>query len=163
MVLGARAFGRSSGRTTLGSSIPKSSACPASFPTLGLVDSDRQHIVDSSTNLTYTDCFQSACLSAARRYMNICTVKVQFWSLNGLLLTKTSRFVIFIYPILILLNFLSSVGPSQGVPRTAPAPLGGGGVNHIIIRTHWTGMLPPAALSSMRLLTDELLPKLRKK
>ena len=37
------------------------------------------------------------------------------------------------------------------------------GVNYIVIRTHWTGMLLSTALSSMRLISDELLPELRKK
>jgi len=36
------------------------------------------------------------------------------------------------------------------------------GVNHIIIRTHWAGMPLSAALASMRLISDELLPALRK-
>jgi len=36
------------------------------------------------------------------------------------------------------------------------------GVNHLVIRTHWAGMPLPAALSSMRLISDELIPALRK-
>ncbi len=36
------------------------------------------------------------------------------------------------------------------------------GVNHLIIRTHWAGMPLPSALASMRLISDELLPALRR-
>jgi alkanesulfonate monooxygenase SsuD/methylene tetrahydromethanopterin reductase-like flavin-dependent oxidoreductase (luciferase family) len=36
------------------------------------------------------------------------------------------------------------------------------GVNHIIMRTHWAGMPLSSALASMRLISDELLPALRK-
>jgi len=36
------------------------------------------------------------------------------------------------------------------------------GVNHLIVRTHWAGMPLSAALASMRLISDELLPELRK-
>jgi alkanesulfonate monooxygenase SsuD/methylene tetrahydromethanopterin reductase-like flavin-dependent oxidoreductase (luciferase family) len=36
------------------------------------------------------------------------------------------------------------------------------GVNHLIIRTHWAGMPLSSALASMRLISDELLPELRK-
>ena len=36
------------------------------------------------------------------------------------------------------------------------------GVNHLIIRTHWAGMPLSSALASMRLISDELLPALRK-
>jgi alkanesulfonate monooxygenase SsuD/methylene tetrahydromethanopterin reductase-like flavin-dependent oxidoreductase (luciferase family) len=36
------------------------------------------------------------------------------------------------------------------------------GVNHLIIRTHWAGMPLSAALASMRLISDELLPALRR-
>ena len=36
------------------------------------------------------------------------------------------------------------------------------GVNHLLIRTHWAGMPLANALSSMRLISDELLPELRK-
>jgi alkanesulfonate monooxygenase SsuD/methylene tetrahydromethanopterin reductase-like flavin-dependent oxidoreductase (luciferase family) len=36
------------------------------------------------------------------------------------------------------------------------------GVNHLVIRTHWAGMPVGHALSSMRLISDELLPELRK-
>jgi alkanesulfonate monooxygenase SsuD/methylene tetrahydromethanopterin reductase-like flavin-dependent oxidoreductase (luciferase family) len=36
------------------------------------------------------------------------------------------------------------------------------GVNHIIMRTHWAGMPLSTALASMRLISDELLPELRK-
>ena len=36
------------------------------------------------------------------------------------------------------------------------------GVNHLIFRTHWAGMPLPTALSSMRLISDELLPELGK-
>ena len=35
------------------------------------------------------------------------------------------------------------------------------GVNHLIIRSHWAGMPVATALSSMRLISDELLPALR--
>ena len=35
------------------------------------------------------------------------------------------------------------------------------GVNHLIIRTHWAGMPVATALSSMRLISSELLPALR--
>jgi alkanesulfonate monooxygenase SsuD/methylene tetrahydromethanopterin reductase-like flavin-dependent oxidoreductase (luciferase family) len=36
------------------------------------------------------------------------------------------------------------------------------GVNHIIVRTHWAGMPLSTALASIRLISDELLPELRK-
>jgi alkanesulfonate monooxygenase SsuD/methylene tetrahydromethanopterin reductase-like flavin-dependent oxidoreductase (luciferase family) len=36
------------------------------------------------------------------------------------------------------------------------------GVNHLIIRTHWVGMPLSLSLASMRLISDELLPALRK-
>ena len=36
------------------------------------------------------------------------------------------------------------------------------GVNHIVIRTHWAGMPLSTALSSMRLISEELLPALQK-
>lgn len=36
------------------------------------------------------------------------------------------------------------------------------GVNHLVIRTHWAGMPLSTALGSMRLISDELLPALRK-
>jgi alkanesulfonate monooxygenase SsuD/methylene tetrahydromethanopterin reductase-like flavin-dependent oxidoreductase (luciferase family) len=36
------------------------------------------------------------------------------------------------------------------------------GVNHLVIRTHWAGMPLSPALASMRLISDELLPALRK-
>jgi len=36
------------------------------------------------------------------------------------------------------------------------------GVNHLVIRTHWAGMPLSTALASMRLISDELLPELRK-
>jgi alkanesulfonate monooxygenase SsuD/methylene tetrahydromethanopterin reductase-like flavin-dependent oxidoreductase (luciferase family) len=36
------------------------------------------------------------------------------------------------------------------------------GVNHLIIRTHWAGMPLSAALASIRLISDELLPALHK-
>ena len=36
------------------------------------------------------------------------------------------------------------------------------GVNHLVIRTHWAGMPLSTAVSSMRLISDELLPELRK-
>ena len=36
------------------------------------------------------------------------------------------------------------------------------GVNHIVMRTHWAGMPLSTALSSMRLISDELLPALHK-
>jgi alkanesulfonate monooxygenase SsuD/methylene tetrahydromethanopterin reductase-like flavin-dependent oxidoreductase (luciferase family) len=36
------------------------------------------------------------------------------------------------------------------------------GVNHLIIRTHWAGMPAETALHSMRMITDELMPELRK-
>ena len=35
------------------------------------------------------------------------------------------------------------------------------GVNHLLIRTHWAGMPLANALSSIRLISDELLPELR--
>lgn len=35
------------------------------------------------------------------------------------------------------------------------------GVNHLILRTHWAGMPAELALSSMRLISDELIPALR--
>jgi len=36
------------------------------------------------------------------------------------------------------------------------------GVNHLIMRTHWAGMPVDTALDSMRLLSEELIPELRK-
>jgi alkanesulfonate monooxygenase SsuD/methylene tetrahydromethanopterin reductase-like flavin-dependent oxidoreductase (luciferase family) len=36
------------------------------------------------------------------------------------------------------------------------------GVNHIIVRTHWAGMPSSTALASIRLISDELLPELRR-
>ena len=36
------------------------------------------------------------------------------------------------------------------------------GVNHIVFRTHWAGMPLDTALASMRMISDELLPALRK-
>ena len=36
------------------------------------------------------------------------------------------------------------------------------GVNHIVLRTHWVGMPLSTSLASMRLISDELLPALRK-
>ena len=36
------------------------------------------------------------------------------------------------------------------------------GINHLIFRTHWAGMPLSTALSSLRLISDELLPALRK-
>jgi alkanesulfonate monooxygenase SsuD/methylene tetrahydromethanopterin reductase-like flavin-dependent oxidoreductase (luciferase family) len=36
------------------------------------------------------------------------------------------------------------------------------GVNHLLLRTHWAGLPLAAALSSMRLMSHELLPELRK-
>lgn len=36
------------------------------------------------------------------------------------------------------------------------------GVNHLIIRTHWAGMPAETSLASMQLISDELLPELRK-
>ena len=36
------------------------------------------------------------------------------------------------------------------------------GVNHVIFRTHWAGMPMKTALGSMQLISDELLPELRK-
>ena len=36
------------------------------------------------------------------------------------------------------------------------------GVNHLVIRTHWAGMPLAAALESMRLISEELLPALRR-
>jgi alkanesulfonate monooxygenase SsuD/methylene tetrahydromethanopterin reductase-like flavin-dependent oxidoreductase (luciferase family) len=36
------------------------------------------------------------------------------------------------------------------------------GVNHIIVRTHWAGMPLSTALASIRLISDELLPELRR-
>ena len=36
------------------------------------------------------------------------------------------------------------------------------GVNHLVLRTHWVGMPLSTSLASMRLISDELLPALRK-
>ena len=36
------------------------------------------------------------------------------------------------------------------------------GINHFIFRTHWAGMPLSTALQSLRLISDELLPELRK-
>jgi len=36
------------------------------------------------------------------------------------------------------------------------------GINHVIFRTHWAGMPLETALDSMRLISDELLPELKK-
>jgi alkanesulfonate monooxygenase SsuD/methylene tetrahydromethanopterin reductase-like flavin-dependent oxidoreductase (luciferase family) len=36
------------------------------------------------------------------------------------------------------------------------------GVNHLIIRTHWAGMPLSTSLASIRMISDELLPELRK-
>jgi alkanesulfonate monooxygenase SsuD/methylene tetrahydromethanopterin reductase-like flavin-dependent oxidoreductase (luciferase family) len=36
------------------------------------------------------------------------------------------------------------------------------GVNHLVFRTHWVGMPLATALGSMRLISRELLPALRK-
>ncbi|MEE9274575.1 MAG: LLM class flavin-dependent oxidoreductase [bacterium] len=36
------------------------------------------------------------------------------------------------------------------------------GMNHLVIRTHWAGMPVAAALHSMEMISDELLPELRK-
>src|SRR5499427_4033633 len=36
------------------------------------------------------------------------------------------------------------------------------GVNHIVVRTHWAGMPLSTALASIRLISDELLPELRR-
>src|SRR5215472_3577314 len=36
------------------------------------------------------------------------------------------------------------------------------GVNHIVVRTHWAGMPLATALASIRLISDELLPELRR-
>ena len=36
------------------------------------------------------------------------------------------------------------------------------GVTELIIRTHWAGMPAEHALASMRLISDELLPELRR-
>ena len=36
------------------------------------------------------------------------------------------------------------------------------GCNHMVLRTHWAGMPLSTALSSMRLISDELMPELRK-
>jgi alkanesulfonate monooxygenase SsuD/methylene tetrahydromethanopterin reductase-like flavin-dependent oxidoreductase (luciferase family) len=36
------------------------------------------------------------------------------------------------------------------------------GINHFIFRTHWVGLPLSAALQSLRLISDELLPELRK-
>jgi len=38
----------------------------------------------------------------------------------------------------------------------------GAGVNYLLLRTHWTGLPLSAALQSMRLISDELLPALRR-
>ena len=35
------------------------------------------------------------------------------------------------------------------------------GANHLVLRTHWAGMPLPVALSSMQLMSDELIPALR--
>jgi hypothetical protein len=37
------------------------------------------------------------------------------------------------------------------------------GINHFCFRTHWAGMPLSTALQSMRLISDELLPELRKR
>jgi alkanesulfonate monooxygenase SsuD/methylene tetrahydromethanopterin reductase-like flavin-dependent oxidoreductase (luciferase family) len=39
---------------------------------------------------------------------------------------------------------------------------GGAGANYLLLRTHWTGLPLSAALQSMRLISDELLPALRR-
>lgn len=36
------------------------------------------------------------------------------------------------------------------------------GVNHLVVRTHWAGMPTKSALASMKLISEELLPELRK-
>ena len=36
------------------------------------------------------------------------------------------------------------------------------GCSHLIVRTNWAGMPASVSLSSMRLISDELLPELRK-
>ena len=36
------------------------------------------------------------------------------------------------------------------------------GVNHMVLRTHWVGMPLSHSLQSMRLISDELIPALRK-
>lgn len=36
------------------------------------------------------------------------------------------------------------------------------GINHLVIRTHWASMPLSTALSSMRLISDELLPELQR-
>jgi len=36
------------------------------------------------------------------------------------------------------------------------------GVNHLIMRTHWAGMPLNIALDSMRLISEELLPEIKK-
>ena len=36
------------------------------------------------------------------------------------------------------------------------------GVNHLTFRTHWAGMPLGTALSSIRMISDELLPELKK-
>ena len=36
------------------------------------------------------------------------------------------------------------------------------GANHLVFRTHWAGMPLATALHSMRMISDELLPALRK-
>ena len=36
------------------------------------------------------------------------------------------------------------------------------GINHLLFRTHWAGMPLQDSLSSMRLISDELLPELKK-
>ena len=40
--------------------------------------------------------------------------------------------------------------------------LGEAGANFLIFRTHWSGMPLSHALASMRLISDELLPALRR-
>ena len=36
------------------------------------------------------------------------------------------------------------------------------GINHLVVRTHWAGMPLSTALHSMQLISNELLPELRK-
>ena len=36
------------------------------------------------------------------------------------------------------------------------------GINHLIIRSHWAGMPLSTSLSSLRLISEELLPALRR-
>ena len=54
------------------------------------------------------------------------------------------------------------LGSPEECYEQPPALHRGARVNHLVFRTHWAGMPLPTALSSMRLISDELLPELRK-